>query len=398
MTAQPTTSWRPAPTEAPFAWLHHVLETVNADRSSPHHLPAAVTQPEHLLAWRDLDAILTHHHLEPPQLQLARDRALLPQADYTAPLTLRPGTTRHQIRPDKLTELLDAGASLVLDAIDHLHPPLRDLATVLEAELRTDVLITAYTSRTEVQAFNSHFDDHAVLVLQVAGTKHWTLTRPTVAWPTHAVHAPAPAGPPDSTLTLHPGDVLYLPRGWWHEVAATNGPSLHLTCALTPHTTTDLLTWLATDPEHDVLRADLPHSAATADTDLAALAERIAAALDNPAVLDRYYTARDRCAPVRAATAIPAPAPTQVPAPTGTEQVRLLLPRARLSVTGQGLVLDGANRTWGISASWQSVVTALLANPVATLGDLATEAGVSVPAASEIIRSLAGSGIVATIA
>ncbi|MFE6848815.1 JmjC domain-containing protein [Streptomyces sp. NPDC057686] len=39
--------------------------------------------------------------------------------------------------------------------------------------------------------------------------------------------------------------MLYVPRGWWHAVAATQGWSLHMTCGLTPATGHHLLVWLA---------------------------------------------------------------------------------------------------------------------------------------------------------
>ena len=33
---------------------------------------------------------------------------------------------------------------------------------------------------------------------------------------------------------MRPGDVLYLPRGWYHDALAVDGPSLHVTLSVTP--------------------------------------------------------------------------------------------------------------------------------------------------------------------
>jgi hypothetical protein len=35
---------------------------------------------------------------------------------------------------------------------------------------------------------------------------------------------------------MRPGDVLYLPRGWYHDAVATDGASLHVTFSITPLT------------------------------------------------------------------------------------------------------------------------------------------------------------------
>ena len=40
---------------------------------------------------------------------------------------------------------------------------------------------------------------------------------------------------PLGRFVLHPGDLLYLPRGYVHEAAANAEPSLHITLGLAPH-------------------------------------------------------------------------------------------------------------------------------------------------------------------
>jgi hypothetical protein len=96
---------------------------------------------------------------------------------------------------------------------------------------------------------------------------------------------------------LEPGDVLYLPRGWWHAVSADQGVrSLHLTCGLTPHTGADLIGWLSeTLRECEQVRADLPlHARPEAQAAyLNGLREQLLAALDAPGVLERFAAARD---------------------------------------------------------------------------------------------------------
>jgi hypothetical protein len=58
---------------------------------------------------------------------------------------------------------------------------------------------------------------------------------------------------------LEDGDMLYIPRGWWHVAFPVGEPSLHLTVATEPPLGTHLLTWLIGKLRvHDVVRAEVP--------------------------------------------------------------------------------------------------------------------------------------------
>ena len=79
-----------------------------------------------------------------------------------------------------------------------------------------------------------HFDDHEVIVVQVAGKKTWRIAPNTVV--THPVHnagrtlespaseyadgPPPERMPPGKRVVMRPGSVLFLPRGYWHETHA----------------------------------------------------------------------------------------------------------------------------------------------------------------------------------
>ncbi|MEI8195599.1 MAG: cupin domain-containing protein, partial [Phycisphaerae bacterium] len=69
----------------------------------------------------------------------------------------------------------------------------------------------------------------------------------------------AARGPLAGTVTMRPGDLLYLPRGVYHDALATDGASLHVTFALAPHSGEGVLKLLGQaalrDPQ---LRAYLP--------------------------------------------------------------------------------------------------------------------------------------------
>ena len=129
---------------------------------------------------------------------------------------------------------------------------------------------------------------------------------------------------------LEEGDLLYLPRGWWHEAAALDGPSLHLTFGVYRRTGLDLLDALRGElRESEVFREDLPRFAS--ETERAAHVERLKEELLarwDGALLDRYLRENDVATlPRRPVVSLPWSATRGVLPPDGEVVVRLTGPR-----------------------------------------------------------------------
>ena len=106
----------------------------------------------------------------------------------------------------------------------------REQGVVLGKPVRAN----AYFTPPRAQGLDPHYDDHDVLVLQLHGSKRWRIHQ-EVKWPRRPMAGALPrefikAAPQDLTLT--PGDVLYLPRGFVHEAASMETASLHLTLSV----------------------------------------------------------------------------------------------------------------------------------------------------------------------
>ena len=129
------------------------------------------------------------------------------------------------------------GATLVLQGLHRIWPPLIDFARRLGAELRQPLQVNAYLTPAGNKGFATHYDTHDVFVLQVDGTKRWRIHEPVLpdplerqAWGGRKDEVTATAdGPPALDVVLAPGDALYLPRGWLHSAEAQGERSLHLT-------------------------------------------------------------------------------------------------------------------------------------------------------------------------
>jgi hypothetical protein len=190
-----------------------------------------------------------------------------------------------QVADDRVLAQLAGGATLVLQALHRTWPPLIRFGGDLARELGHPVQINAYITPPENQGFAAHYDTHDVFVLQIAGSKRWTIHRPVIddPLPTQTweqrkaeVAARATEAPLIDTV-LRPGDALYLPRGFLHSAVAQGEVAIHLTVGVHPVTAYDLAQEMIMTAAGDrELRRSLPMGIDV--TDPAALRQYVEAA------------------------------------------------------------------------------------------------------------------------
>ncbi len=219
-----------------------------------------------LLTLDDVDALVSRHGLRTPFLRVAQDGAAIDASRFT-----RGGgvgaAINDQVADDQLARLFIGGATIVAQGLHRTHPPLVDFAQSLSRDLGHPVQINAYITPPQSQGFSAHYDVHDVFVLQVAGDKRWVIHDPVVVHPTRtqpwtdrreAVQLAATTEP-QLDVVLHPGDALYLPRGYLHAATALGGVSAHVTVGVHPWTRMHLVEQLAaTFADEVALRTPLP--------------------------------------------------------------------------------------------------------------------------------------------
>ena len=210
-----------------------------------------------LLGWDELNSILEQHRLSPPRFRLTHEGRAIEPFRYMSP----GAGGALQLNSGKLAACLSGGATLVLDCVEELAPRVRKLAASFRDALHAGNYVNLYAGWHSQNGLDLHWDSQEIMVLQLSGKKRWQIYQPTRTdpLPDDMEAPPRPSGPPIWDGMLEDGDMLYIPRGWWHVAFPVGEPSLHLTVATTPPHGMDLLQWLIGRlRRHEAVRADLP--------------------------------------------------------------------------------------------------------------------------------------------
>jgi hypothetical protein len=197
-----------------------------------------------LLSLRDVDRLLSTTSPRTPAFRLVKQGRPLAASAYTKSGKVGSQPLDDLADPGRIFAEFAGGATVVLQGLHRSWPPLTRLCRELELFLTHPTQVNAYLTPPSSQGLAVHHDTHDVFVLQVHGRKHWQVWDPVVANPlpgqTLPADAPAP-GEPLLDAELHPGDCLYVPRGFRHAATTAADASLHLTVGMLAPTWDEVL-------------------------------------------------------------------------------------------------------------------------------------------------------------
>jgi hypothetical protein len=199
---------------------------------------------EDLLSIADIDAQISGAGLRRPAIRMVRDGEVLPPGAYTRRARSGSVWIDDLVDPGRALAQFAAGATIVLQSLHRWWPPLTHFCRELEAALGHPVQANAYLTPAGAAGFTPHHDTHDVFVLQVHGTKHWTVRAPVLDAPLarhRSDHREAAGQAELLDLDLDAGDCLYLPRGFVHSALAQQDVSLHITVGVLAETRHDLV-------------------------------------------------------------------------------------------------------------------------------------------------------------
>jgi lysine-specific demethylase/histidyl-hydroxylase NO66 len=229
-----------------------------------HREPAGFAD---LLDLDAVDEIIATRQLRLPALRLVSGGRPISSDTVLRPVSVGPQPLSDSVDAGRAFAAFDAGATLILQGLQHWWPPLTAFCSALGAALSHGSRANSYLTPAGAVGLGRHYDTHDVFVLQVSGRKKWVLEEPVVSrplasqrWVDIGGDDPLPASTVEAELELGPGSCLYLPRGVIHSAMAQDDASLHITIGVDPVTVEAALRLLLADEAKcdEALRAALP--------------------------------------------------------------------------------------------------------------------------------------------
>ena len=208
-----------------------------------------------LLSIEDLDSLIHQTSRALPTFRLVKDGAQIPVDQYTVDtVPWGIGAVSGFMDREAVRALMADGATYVMETVQRVCPTIGRLSRTFEQTFHCPSPANLYVTPPGAQGFQPHFDVQNVFVLQLHGTKHWRVYGPHVTrpLPSQAIDGAVTPGELLHDVTLEPGDLLYLPRGFVHVANTTDTLSAHISVSLLPNTWADVFKSLTDTLSQDV--------------------------------------------------------------------------------------------------------------------------------------------------
>jgi ribosomal protein L16 Arg81 hydroxylase len=214
------------------------------------------------VSWSDINTALFAWNPSDGLLQLFKDGPV-PAEQYTENF-VDLAMQRTRIVKDVFYKFLREGATLVLNRLEAKSEPVHDLVMEVARFVGEKAVANGYAAFGGKGTFAKHWDTHDVFAVQLIGRKRWRVFAPTFVLPLprqgskeHKHECPAD---PIFDAILEAGDVLYIPRGWWHEAIPLPGEeTFHIAVGIHPMLVRDYIAWscVKTFPSNIALRQSI---------------------------------------------------------------------------------------------------------------------------------------------
>ncbi len=369
--------------------LEKILAPVTAEEffgkyafTEPLFVRGWVDKFKSLFTWSSLNRILSYNRYDPLRMHLNKEGT----GEHELPFTHRVENVRGEdiarIDVPALYRHLGEGATLVVDAVNEMDPQVATLSEELAAVFSTSRSTTVlFASFGHTPGFSTHWDSRDVFALQVEGQKHWTVYEPSQVAPLDRGDASIPGcGEPGPLVwegTTRRGDLLYVPRGWWHEVKTTDSPSLHLAVGISPPKGLDFISWLVEELRSEsFMRKDIPRFAGTEALEeyRRSLVSIITNRLDASCVDDFFAAQRAHTLP-QTHVCLPLGVGPRHASPTPLHRIRMVTPLLAVAGGDHSLVLRSGGRETTVPSWALPLIERLAAGASAPVAELADAVG-----------------------
>ncbi|WP_438300411.1 JmjC domain-containing protein [Pseudomonas sp. NMS19W] len=242
-------------------------------------------------SWKDANRIIERNSVESSDFKILHN-GLVPKQEYVETY-YDVGMVRHRLIKSAVYERMKSGATLIANKIvnePHVHAFARQIAQLTGRQ----TVSSAYAAFGRQESFQTHWDTRDIFAIQLIGRKHWTVFEPSFNEPLFMQQSkdyekeyPCPEQP-FMEFVLEPGDVLYLPRGWWHNPLPFDEETFHLSIGTFPAHAFEYVQWSMQNlPDVAAARQALGSFDEDRDT-LLLLADQISEWLTDPVQYQRF--------------------------------------------------------------------------------------------------------------
>lgn len=253
----------------------------------PVHIQGTPEKVEKICSWTEFNDLIQMTGIWSDQnFKMVIDTERVAANDFCDRAPSRDGMSVYMPASHKVRKQMDRGASIVLDVIETLTPGIRSVTEALEMALATRISCNAYCSQNQRRAFPSHFDTMEVFALHIEGKKSWRVYENHFEAPMESPGFNQTSFSPDyhekakggllMEIDMKPGDLLYLPKGWYHDALASSEACLHLSFSTAQPTGLNFMSWFVRGlddiplfrepmPPHDDIAAHDAHIAKLKD-------------------------------------------------------------------------------------------------------------------------------------
>jgi ribosomal protein L16 Arg81 hydroxylase len=243
--------------------------------------------------WSAIDLLL--YQIEPRErlVNVFRHGPVSPQTYIESAIEF--GTPRLRFNKSKLYNLLSEGATLVINRVENQLAAARRLCSDVCRFSGQQTISNGYLSFRGDGSFGRHWDTHDVFAIQLLGRKRWQIFGATMPLPlshqkSDGREDECPAEPVLDCI-LESGDMLYVPRGWWHRAIPLESASFHVSVGAYAPTLYDYLMWACTRHLPQQVTARQALSRMTDPRELAAVLNELSRTAMDPQTIAEF--ARD---------------------------------------------------------------------------------------------------------
>ncbi|MFC4274813.1 JmjC domain-containing protein [Achromobacter aloeverae] len=211
-----------------------------------------------LFAWSDVDDILHAWNVAEADIELRKGHVISPELYVQSYQDI--DDRRLRLLAAEVRRYIEEGATLVMRRLDLRCRKVARLCDCIAEYTGHRLVADGYVALRGEGAFGKHWETHDVFAVQLLGRKRWRLYRPTFPLPmpeqnSFAREEDCPARPA-LDIWLEAGDLLYIPRGWWHETLPQDGmPSFHVAAGAHTGKVADYIAWCCDRVLPDLLGA-----------------------------------------------------------------------------------------------------------------------------------------------